>query len=378
MRLQGAVKCFKGSAETFSSLPQSKRYEQVGPPVDADQMILEEIRRGNPRRFAVLIDRHKDRAMTLAVRLLGRREEAEELVQDSFLRAFRNLESFRGEARFSTWFYRILYNTCMTAVLRRKQRELSWEEEGEEPPAPEEGSDPLRLLEEGETQAILREELARLPEQYRSAVTLFYVQEMSYEETRASADRKGGGMNNHIADDDLQAYLDGRLEESRVRSLEGHLEKCPPCSLELARARELDQALRRVPLEVTSPAFTASILHTVGLAPGGRGTSRSWEHLGYAVALMLVLGAMMATFFWTGVIGSTPGTESPSRLGVLLQEGGGILAGAASSLGSWVVSIFPFLFGKGTLGISLSAVAILLLLAILDRVAGRYLIERGR
>ena len=153
--------------------------------IDPDREILDSVRAGNSRRFSVLVDRHKDRAMTLAVRLVGARDEAEELVQDSFLRAFRSLDTFRGDARFSTWFYRILYNVCMTRIQRR--RPLSTQE----PPAdPANGArewadtepDILERLESEEVRQMLMEEMLRLPEAFRAALTLFYVQDLRYDE----------------------------------------------------------------------------------------------------------------------------------------------------------------------------------------------------
>jgi len=132
------------------------------------------------------MDRHKDRALTLAVRLLGDREEAEELVQDGFLRAYNNLEQFRGDARFGTWFYRILYNLCMTRVTRRSDRNRSLD--GPEGEVTEKdliaSDDPgaLQQIEESEMRDLLAAEVGRLPESFRVAVTLFYVQELSYEE----------------------------------------------------------------------------------------------------------------------------------------------------------------------------------------------------
>lgn len=158
----------------------------MGPVKDPDQEIVEAIRAGNTRRYAVLMDRHKDRALTLAVRLLGDREEAEELVQDGFLRAYNNLEQFRGDARFGTWFYRILYNLCMTRVTRRSDRNRSLD--GPEGEVTEKdliaSDDPgaLQRIEESEMRDLLAAEVGRLPESFRVAVTLFYVQELSYEE----------------------------------------------------------------------------------------------------------------------------------------------------------------------------------------------------
>ncbi len=133
----------------------------------------------------MLVDRHKDRAVTLAVRLVGARDEAEELVQDSFLRAFRSLDTFRGDAKFSTWFYRILYNVCMTRVRRRRPLPVL------DPCAdPANGAGELADVEPGvlekleseEVREIILEEMLRLPEVFRAALTLFYVQDLRYDE----------------------------------------------------------------------------------------------------------------------------------------------------------------------------------------------------
>ena len=70
--------------------------------------------------------------MTLAVRLLGDRREAEEAVQDAFVKAFRGLDRFRGEASFSTWFYRILYNGCISRMRRLRTTPVLVELEGAE------------------------------------------------------------------------------------------------------------------------------------------------------------------------------------------------------------------------------------------------------
>ena len=150
---------------------------------DPDREIIESIRRGHLRGFGALVDRHKERAMTLALRVVGEREDAEEVVQDAFLRAFRNLEQFRGESRFSTWFYRILYNVCMARVTRRPKH-------GETVNCGDEAIDMIEsdepsvqhTLENEEEQAVLAEEITRLPETFRTALTLFYVQELSYDD----------------------------------------------------------------------------------------------------------------------------------------------------------------------------------------------------
>jgi RNA polymerase sigma-70 factor (ECF subfamily) len=153
---------------------------------DTDRDIIEQVRAGNTRRYAVLVDRHKDRASTLAVRLTGNKQESEELVQDAFLRAFRNLDQFRGDAKFGTWFYRILYNLCMTKVTRRrgKLEALDVEDGNELDNLLVDDDEPSihERLEDEELQEMISAEIKALPEKYGTIITLFYVQEMSYEE----------------------------------------------------------------------------------------------------------------------------------------------------------------------------------------------------
>ena len=140
--------------------------------------------------------------MTLAFRLVGEKSEAEELVQDSFLRAFRSLGTFRGDAKFSTWFYRILYNVCMTRVRRRGL--VPVQVDGEDPgsegavwadPAP----DVLKRMESAEVREILLEEMLQLPEAFRAALTLFYVQELKYEEMTHVLQIPVGTVKTHLS-----------------------------------------------------------------------------------------------------------------------------------------------------------------------------------
>jgi len=159
-------------------------HSHQGSVIDSDEQIILDIRQGNPRRYSVLLDRHKDRAMTLAVRLVGNRHEAEELVQDAFVRAYNHLEQFRGDAKFSTWFYRILYNVCMTRVTRRQpaRETVEVDDANAKDKLTMQDCSPLERLEDAELQEIIRREIETLPEKYRTHITLFYVQEMSYEQ----------------------------------------------------------------------------------------------------------------------------------------------------------------------------------------------------
>ena len=88
----------------------------------SDQEILESVKKGNQADFAVLIDRYKDRAFSLLRRMLKNQFDAEEVLQDCFLKVYNSINSFKGESKFSTWFYRIVYNTALTKLSSKKRK----------------------------------------------------------------------------------------------------------------------------------------------------------------------------------------------------------------------------------------------------------------
>jgi len=92
-----------------------------------DNEIIESVLRGNKGDFSLLIDRYKDKGFNLLRRILKNEMDAEEALQDSFLKAFNNISSFRKEAQFSTWFYKIVFNTGLS-ILASKQQMISIDE----------------------------------------------------------------------------------------------------------------------------------------------------------------------------------------------------------------------------------------------------------
>ena len=83
---------------------------------------------GDRNAYAYLVDKYKAMVFTLALQITGNRDEAEEVAQDAFIKAFRSLGSYRGKAKFSSWLYRIVYNASISQVRRNKQRMVSIEE----------------------------------------------------------------------------------------------------------------------------------------------------------------------------------------------------------------------------------------------------------
>ena len=98
----------------------------------SDTELIDRILSGEVSKYAMLVDRYKDLAFTVAYRILYHREDAEEIVQDAFLKAYQNLKLFKRKSRFSTWLYRIVYNTAVSKK-RLKRKQVTWLEEAGHP-----------------------------------------------------------------------------------------------------------------------------------------------------------------------------------------------------------------------------------------------------
>ena len=146
-----------------------------------DTEIIESVRKGNQSDFEMLVNRYKNKAFSLLCNMLKDQMEAEEALQDAFLKAYYGLQNFKFEAKFSTWFYKIVFNTALTklSVKKRKvEREMiSIDEEFDI-------ADDLNpdFSEKKDINEFIRLMINKLPDNYASVLTMFYLEEMSVEE----------------------------------------------------------------------------------------------------------------------------------------------------------------------------------------------------
>jgi len=89
-----------------------------------DIEIIDSVLKGNENDYTLIIERYKDRAFSLLTNMLKNSMDAEEALQDSFIKAYKSLSSFRRDSKFSTWFYKIVYNTGLTIVTGKKRNIL--------------------------------------------------------------------------------------------------------------------------------------------------------------------------------------------------------------------------------------------------------------
>src|SRR5262245_46718013 len=142
-----------------------------------ERELVERCRRGDERAFQELIDQYKNLVFALIARTTQDRARAEDLAQDVFLRIHRGLPYFRGEARLSTWIYRIVANVCLQDQARPRSAEFSLDE-GERP-AP---SAPDRQFADLELRDRLEKAIARLSPNYRLLVAAHYLDGVRYED----------------------------------------------------------------------------------------------------------------------------------------------------------------------------------------------------
>lgn len=166
-------------------------------PAGEERHLLARCRAGDTRAFAALVDRYRDRAYGLALRLVRSPADAEEVAQDAFVRAWRSLADFRGDSAFGTWLYRIVWRRALdrSASLRtRRERETALEDTPDvartaaaAESGPSGGASDWERITEG------------LTEPQRAVVTLFYYEDMPLKEVARALDMPEGTVKTHLS-----------------------------------------------------------------------------------------------------------------------------------------------------------------------------------
>lgn len=173
---------------------------------------------GNTSAYNTLVQRYQRQVYNLAYRMLGNAEDAGDLVQETFLRAFGALNSFRQDASFLTWLYKIASNLCIDQLRSRKAKgALSLDvelEEGREPAASPRNGGPEDSAMRGAVQETVQRAILNLPEKYRIVVVMRHLQDMSVNEIARILDLPTGTVKTHLfrARDMLRERLGPVLE----------------------------------------------------------------------------------------------------------------------------------------------------------------------
>lgn len=190
---------------------------------------------GDVNAFEQLMHAHEKTVYNLALRSLGNPQDAEDVTQEAFLKAYRSLSSFRGDSKFSVWLYRIVSNLCLDLLRARQRRPVQSltveDDEGEvgELEIPDEHFSPEKLLDRKLTREAVQRGLASLPDDARQILLLRELRGLSYEEIGDVLGLEPGTVKSRIfrARKRLCAFLmqDGNLPDSLSSKYSGGGEK---------------------------------------------------------------------------------------------------------------------------------------------------------
>ena len=146
-----------------------------------DEEIIESVKKGNTSDYSILVDRYKNKAFTMLKRMLGNEFDAEEVLMDCYMKAYRNLNNFKFESKFSTWFYKITYNTALTKLsgTKRKIENEMISVEDIKNLVVQSPSDDFINKDISET---IKKIIGELPLKNSAVLTMFYIEEMNINE----------------------------------------------------------------------------------------------------------------------------------------------------------------------------------------------------
>ncbi len=146
-------------------------------------------------QFKTLIRRYQNRVYSAAYRILGNAEEAEEVVQDAFVKVHQNLEKFKDQANFSSWLFRISHNLCMDTMRTKQRKKQGFHLISFDPQAtdeeitssnigdlPDDMPNPAQLLDSEEQEKVIAESISKLPDYQRTVLVLHDLEGFSYQE----------------------------------------------------------------------------------------------------------------------------------------------------------------------------------------------------
>jgi RNA polymerase sigma factor (sigma-70 family) len=137
---------------------------------------------GNSNAFSVLVDRYKDLVFSLALKMVKNREEAEEVAQDAFIKVYKSLSQFNGDSKFSTWIYKVTYNTCLDRLKKNKREQHVVPIDEFNTNQIKSLDNALDAMQEKERLQAIQDCIELLPSDDAFLLTLFYFEEQSLEE----------------------------------------------------------------------------------------------------------------------------------------------------------------------------------------------------
>ena len=172
---------------------------------EEESAVIARVLAGDSNAFEPLVLAHQKNVYNLALKMLGNEDDAFDVSQDAFLRAYNSLASFRGDSRFSVWLYRLTSNLCLDRLRARKRRNTTSltvgdeEDEGAELEIPDERPQPEEEVLRKEMREAVRLGMEKLPDSDRQILTLRAVGGLSYEEIASALDLELGTVKSRLS-----------------------------------------------------------------------------------------------------------------------------------------------------------------------------------
>jgi RNA polymerase sigma factor (sigma-70 family) len=165
-----------------------------------DIALVNALKTGNTNAFRFLVDKYRNMVWHVVLRMTNRREDAEDLCQEIFIKIFKQIDYFRGYSKLSTWICSIAYNTCVDHLRKRNREVLSDAVSiGESNLALSDVSPMLNSIDSNSMKQLVHRIIEKMPLQYRTVITLFYLEEFSYREIEEITGMPEGTVKSYLS-----------------------------------------------------------------------------------------------------------------------------------------------------------------------------------
>ncbi|MDK2918001.1 MAG: hypothetical protein PWQ37_734 [Candidatus Petromonas sp.] len=192
---------------------------------DSEKILIERTKKGDIESFEKLIEKYQVTAFNVAYRMIGNKEDASDITQEALIKVFKSIRKFRGESGFSTWFFRIVTNTCIDMVRKESKittysidKTIETEDGSYKREISDEKNIPEQMYEKKEQKERVQKAIGKLPGKYRIAIILRDIQDFSYEEiseildcplgTVKSRINRGRALLKEILQKDMELFLE--------------------------------------------------------------------------------------------------------------------------------------------------------------------------
>lgn len=177
-----------------------------------DGELIQQVKNGNNNAFRFLVSKHQGLVLHIVGRMVQQHDEVEDICQEVFIKVFKTLKNFRGDAKLSTWIAKIAYNTAITHIRKLKRRgEVSYNEQPALISLEKDSGLNQKVVEKEEAKKYLLQLIETLPVNYRTVLTLFHLEEFSYKEIEEITGMPEGTIKSYL--NRARKILKGKIEK---------------------------------------------------------------------------------------------------------------------------------------------------------------------